>query len=263
MNLKIIYTPRGRADEYARQKTSQKFPPLACNLYTGCPHECIYCYAPDVLRTSRVLFHKTVEPKQNAIQRFEKDCQKLQQAGNDAPIFMSFTCDPCCPQEHAQGITRQAIRIAHTYRQRVNILTKGDAIATGVLPDLNPGDIFGVTITSPAIDKWEPYASPVDLRLKALQLAHSWGIETRVSFEPVIDPYSVLTFIPIIRPYTTLIQVGKLNSRGTMCQEVKELEKRIYWPEFAEKVKALLESVGGEYYLKDDLRKYLPLEVKK
>ena len=35
--MSIIYEPRGKAREYAE---------LAVNLYKGCAHACIYCYAP-------------------------------------------------------------------------------------------------------------------------------------------------------------------------------------------------------------------------
>ena len=34
--IRAIYTPKGPALEYA---------PLACNLYRGCAHGCLYCYA--------------------------------------------------------------------------------------------------------------------------------------------------------------------------------------------------------------------------
>ena len=35
--MSIIYEPRGKAREYAE---------LAVNLYKGCSHACVYCYAP-------------------------------------------------------------------------------------------------------------------------------------------------------------------------------------------------------------------------
>ena len=35
INGKALYTPKGAAMEYGR---------IGCNFYTGCPHECEYCY---------------------------------------------------------------------------------------------------------------------------------------------------------------------------------------------------------------------------
>ena len=35
INGKAIYTTKGAAREYGR---------VGCNFYTGCPHECSYCY---------------------------------------------------------------------------------------------------------------------------------------------------------------------------------------------------------------------------
>lgn len=38
--MKPIYKPKGAAKEYGD---------YAINIYTGCPHNCFYCFAPNVL----------------------------------------------------------------------------------------------------------------------------------------------------------------------------------------------------------------------
>lgn len=39
--MNTIYKPKGAAAEYGE---------YAVNIYTGCPHRCYYCFAPNVLR---------------------------------------------------------------------------------------------------------------------------------------------------------------------------------------------------------------------
>ena len=47
-----IYKPSGAAAEYGE---------YALNIYTGCPHSCFYCYAPQALHRERTAFHDHVE----------------------------------------------------------------------------------------------------------------------------------------------------------------------------------------------------------
>ena len=49
--MKPIYKPKGAAKEYGD---------LALNIYTGCPHRCFYCFAPNVLHKDRETFHSYV-----------------------------------------------------------------------------------------------------------------------------------------------------------------------------------------------------------
>ena len=50
--MNAIYEPKGAAREYAE---------LACNLYTGCNHGCLYCYAPG----RRFMFKDSLRPYLN------------------------------------------------------------------------------------------------------------------------------------------------------------------------------------------------------
>ncbi|OHD17952.1 MAG: hypothetical protein A2Y38_15155 [Spirochaetes bacterium GWB1_59_5] len=245
--MKIIYEPKGRAAEYGK---------LAVNLFSGCTGRCLYCYVPNVLRTSREEFHKDAKPIPRILEKFEADCIALEKAGNTEPIFISFCTDPwpignwVCQDE-----TKRAIRIAHENGQTVNILTKNGNIA-GLMHLLGLGDTFGVTLTcANPYDRevWEPGADSTFERIEALRSACDMGVETRASFEPVLFPDQTLEMIRQVRPFTDLIQVGKLNPRPGMAPEVWERERAIDWPKFAVDARALLESLPGKWMIKHDL----------
>lgn len=258
--LKIVYSPRGRADEYARQRDYPGQIPLAVNLYTGCGHGCAYCYAPAVLRCDRAMYAQDAVPKKDALERFEKDCAYLQSAGNRAPIFASFTTDPLNPMDRVYMLTHRAVDIAHKHGQRVNLLTKCglDDHTMDLLDRLHKGpggDILGVTLTTFRDTEFEPFAGPPCQRFNLLNEVHEQGIETRVSFEPVLFPDETLRMIREVRSITTLIQVGKLNAQANESPAVRAIRTSINWGEFGRQAEALLKSLPGEWYIKDDLRK--------
>ena len=111
----IIYEPQGRAREYAE---------LAANLYSGCDHGCIYCYAPLATRKDRLAFHNP-SARSNVIQKFWQDARELNRVGEKRFILLSFTTDPYQKLDEKEQLTRQAIKILHSLDLGVSILTKG------------------------------------------------------------------------------------------------------------------------------------------
>ena len=56
--MKPVYKPKGAAAEYGD---------YAVNIYTGCPHRCYYCFAPQVLHRDRMAFHDLITPGAGAV----------------------------------------------------------------------------------------------------------------------------------------------------------------------------------------------------
>lgn len=81
--MKPIYEPKGKAKEYGD---------YAINIYTGCPHECFYCFAPSVLRKVKDDFHKCVEVRKNIVEEVKKQIEREHITGK--LIHLCFTCDP-------------------------------------------------------------------------------------------------------------------------------------------------------------------------
>ena len=105
-----------------------------------------------------------------------------------------------------------------------------------------PDDWFGVTLTFDNDDdskKWEPGAALPGDRIDALKEAHTQGINTWVSCEPVIDPDQTLRLIESTYESVDFFWVGKLNHHP-------EIEARVDWSKFRHDVEELLQSCGKQ-----------------
>lgn len=84
--MKPLYVPKGKAKEYGD---------YAINIYTGCPHRCYYCFAPNVLHRDRETFHANVAPRPGLVEALKQQLEKEQVKGQ--LIHLCFTCDPYPP----------------------------------------------------------------------------------------------------------------------------------------------------------------------
>jgi len=241
MSTTIIYESRGKAKEYSE---------LAANLYGGCDHGCIYCYAPSATFKKREVFHVPWVRK-NVLNKFEKDCIELRNAGETRPVLLSFTTDPYQHLDVTEKLTRRAIQLLHKNRLSVVILTKGGKRSErdfGLLMDHPELSQYGATLvfTDETMRKEiEPNAAPTKERIESLELAHSMGISTFVSMEPVWDPAQSLELIEQTVDFVDFYKVGKLN--------YFPVAKTVDWKKFGHDAVQLLEKHDKEYYIKKDL----------
>lgn len=242
--MRVIYEPRGRAREYSE---------LAANDYTGCPHSCVYCFGPSVMRTDKGAYHQVVKPRTDAIYKFfEKDCIEMEKKGDTRRVHMNFISDPYPDIEKELHLTRYCIETAMKHGVKINILTKGKYDT--IRPDLTlfkEADVhFGVTcsyLNDGVRKEWEPNASSIEERVRLLTEANEMGIFTWVSMEPVIFPDEALMFFEFFqsRGIVDLWKVGKLNYHPH--------EKKIEWGRFRDDFKAIADKLGAKYIIKKDL----------
>lgn len=236
----VIYEPKGKAREYSD---------LALNLYTGCSHGCKYCYAPRALFMDAKTFFESPQPKKDILERLEKDAAKL--ANDKRHVLLCFTCDPYQPLERDLQLTRQAIKILRENNIRFKVLTKSE-LATRDFDLYTKYDWFGVTLTCLshlASEEWEPKVDNPSNRIRALKIASMQRIKTWVSLEPVIYPEQTLELIRRTHEFVDHYKVGKLN--------YKKPPEKVDWKKFTHDVVNLFEKLGCDYYIKEDLRKYL------
>jgi len=244
--LKVVYEPKGRAGEYAE---------LACNLYTGCDHGCVYCYAPAATRKTKENFsHPTT--RKEFLSKLISDAEELKNNHETRSILLSFTCDPYqkCDEEHK--ITRSALKILLSNGLNITILTKGGKRSErdfDILTKYKDQVTYAATLVFTNEDDRLLYetgtATPTEERIEALKHAHELGIKTWVSLEPVIRPEQSLELIRKTHEFVDLFKVGTVN----YMPETKTID----WHKFGSEAVSLLESLGNDYYIKDDLKKYL------
>jgi len=234
----VIYQPKGRAGEYAQ---------LAVNLYRGCTHGCVYCYAPQVLHMDKAAFHAECVERPGILDKLRHDAKLL--AGSTEPVLLCFSCDPYQPGEHA---TRAALSILCEFDVTFTELSTG-APADRDFGLYGPRDSFGMTLTlydDAESLEWEYGTAVPSWRRILLALAHERGIRTWVSLEPVIDPAQTLKLIDMTHTYVDHYKVGKLNYHPHAAT--------IDWPKFLRDVTAKLDYYGASCYIKADLAAYLP-----
>jgi len=236
--MPVIYRPSGRALEYSF---------LALNHYIGCTHGCFYCYVPTMpLFKERDFTNPDVRP--DIINRIEKEAPRY--AGTNERVLLCFTCDPYQPIDKKEKVTRSVIRVLRKYNIPFQILTKGGLRAKRDFDLYGARDAFATTLTFIKEDdskKHEPNAATPGNRIKALIEAHSQGIETWVSLEPVIDIRQTLELIEITQNCVDYYKIGKLN----------HLKSDINWRDFGIEAIRICEKYNKPYYIKDDLAYHL------
>ena len=224
--MKPIYKAKGKAKEYGD---------LALNIYTGCPHRCFYCFAPNVLHRDREQFHTVVNPREGIVEATRRQLESEQITGK--LIHLCFTCDPY-PTGYDTSVTREIIKLLKDHGNHVQILTKGDGRRDFDL--LDGEDWYGITL-----DQVGNGRDPLWMaRVETLAIAHGRGIRTWVSFEPVTKDKEFFYEMHMIKPVTDRVKIGKLNYH----------KSEIDWKNFGERAERLCQALGLDYYIKDSLR---------
>ena len=159
------------------------------NPYTGCQIGCRYCYARLFMR--RYSGHKEawgefVDVKMNAPEVLKKQLNRAKRG----TVWVSSVCDPYQPLEEKYKITRRCLKELAKKQFPVNIQTKSKL----ALRDLDLFQEFekievGFTITTDderVARQFEPSATPVKDRLKALEKIHGSGIKTYSFIGPIL-----------------------------------------------------------------------------
>lgn len=224
--MKPIYIPSGKAKEYGD---------YALNIYTGCPHGCFYCFAPNVLHRDRQQFHEVVEPRKDIVEETRRQIEREGITGK--LVHLCFTCDPY-PHGYDTTVTREIISLLKSAGNNVQILTKGDGSRDFDL--LGPEDWYGITLDGIGNGRNPQWKARVD----ALAEAHSLGIKTWVSFEPVTDEREFFINLHLVAPIVDKVKIGKLNYH----------KSDIDWADFGRRAETLCQQLGLDYYIKESLR---------
>jgi len=136
--MKAIYETKGRAREYCE---------LAINLYTGCSHNCIYCYGAAVTHQDKERWGQNPQPRKGIIVQIQRDAERYSKLNEKRPILMCFVTDPYQPVDDTHRLARKAILILKAYDLRVVILTKAGIRAQRDWDLLDKRDAFCFALT--------------------------------------------------------------------------------------------------------------------
>lgn len=214
-----------------------------CNIGMGCLHNCIYCYAPLVLKKKRNTW-KNWMPAINSVELLRKEIDKP--AGR---VMFSSTTEPYLDPQMARTILKMLLDSKHY----ILIITKRSDVINDIDILRNRNNVeVGLSITGlddDAVQKWEPNAPPVSQRIMAASILHKAGIKTFASIEPWIP--GVTHPIKIVKKLDNVIDRWVIGALNYMHQDHKQ-----YLPELLETVQ-WLEQRKKPYFLKKELQKIL------
>jgi DNA repair photolyase len=190
------------------------------NLYRGCTHGCVYCYAPSLVHDER-RWGDYVDAKINAPAVLERELRNLQKD----VIFISSASDPYQPVEAKYRLTRKSLEVIRKHDFPVLILTRSPLVLRDldILKNLRWVRV-GFSISTASEHFYEPGVPSLERRLAALRKLSDAGIKTWVSLAPII-PKLILDdldwlFYELKRAKISAISLGLLRFIGYEASRV-------------------------------------------
>ena len=163
------------------------------NPYVGCYHGCVFCYVPRLMQTERAAWGSSVIVKRNAASVLAREIRKMPRG----LVMISTATDPYQFVEGRYLITRHALEVLLRARWPVSILSRSPLMVRDI-------DLFAqfetidVGMSVPTLDDraralLEPWAPPIEARLRCLQTLADAGLDTFVSFAPAYPPTGDVT----------------------------------------------------------------------
>ena len=244
LNGKAIYSPKGKAGEYAK---------YACNFYVGCSNDCDYCYCKrgvlgHAMGKPQATLKKCFKDEEHALQVFEKELRANLTELREHGLFFTFTSDPMIKE--CYQLTYEAVTMAAHYGVCCKILTKRAdfRMAEEWYYEWYKNRIaFGFTLTGH--DELERGASTNAERIRCMRNLHNAGFRTFASIEPIIDLQSSYAMIEQTLGFCDLYKIGLMSGKRNytpfdvqgFCHDVNMIvlqhryksgdDTKIYWKE--------------------------------
>lgn len=155
-------------------------PKLTFNPYTGCDHNCVYCYA-----SSYIPRFSECRPKRDLLQRLQREAAKLK----GEIVSIANSSDPYPRMEAEALLTRMSLAILAQSRCRIQIITKSTLVTRDVDLLGKVPSAVALTITTDDEDTaklLEPHAPSPAERLKTVEALISKGVPVSVRVDPII-----------------------------------------------------------------------------
>ncbi len=157
----------------------------ALNPYRGCAFDCLYCYAPDVVRVDRSSWAQTISVKRSAPTVLAREVRKRERG----VVGVSTVTDPYQPVERELEVTRRCLEVLDRAGWPVSVLTKGPLVTRDIdLLARGPENEVGFSIATGddrERRRWEPRCPSVDARFEAMAEVAEAGVRTYVFAGPL------------------------------------------------------------------------------
>ncbi|PWK42184.1 PA0069 family radical SAM protein [Pleionea mediterranea] len=165
------------------------------NIYRGCEHGCIYCFARPThsyLDLSPGLdFETKIIYKHNAIEQLKKELESPRYQCK--PIALGINTDAYQPIDEQLKLTRQALQVCLEYKQPVSLLTKSKLVLRDldILQDLSKENLVSVGVSLTSLNNrlktiMEPRTASAKARLNVMKQLTDNGIATTAMIAPII-----------------------------------------------------------------------------
>jgi DNA repair photolyase len=205
-----------------------KLPGLTYSLnpYSGCQHQCIYCYVPSVLHLPKEIWASSLKVKRNIPFILAKELQKKK----PGIVGLSTVTDPYQPLEKTYQLTRYCLQQLLKKEFPVCIQTKSSL----VLRDIDIITRFSqieVMMSIGTDDEshrriLEPGSSPISERLKALKAYGETKVKTSVFFGPIYPTITIEQLPRILDSFIDAhvdeIMIDMLHMKPGLQQHIKE-----------------------------------------
>ncbi len=219
--------------------------------YTGCNHNCAYCYASTYIKNFNL-----AKPKKELFLNLEKD---LREIDKNIIISMSNSSDPYPPIEKEKKITRNCLKLFKEYDAKVLIITKSDLVVrdADILSEMK----CAVSITITGLDFLEPFAPSSKKRIEAIKKLKEYNIPTILRFDPIIPFLNENKFEIIEKAEPDHVVTSTLKIKPQIFERLSkflpnDLKQKIYHLYFKEG-----EKINSYYYLKKELREKILRKV--
>ncbi|WGD35679.1 PA0069 family radical SAM protein [Olleya sp. YS] len=194
------------------------------NMYQGCEHGCIYCYARNSHEfwgySAGLDFERRILVKKKAPELLEQFLKK--KSWKAQPIVMSGNTDCYQPAEQHFKITRQCLKVFLKYKHPVAIITKNSLILRDLdlLKALAKDHLISVNISITSLSETtrrilEPRTATIKKRLETVKVLSDNNIPVNVMLAPLIPAINSHEVLPLAKAVS---EAGALSIAHTIVR---------------------------------------------
>ena len=173
--------------------------PLRLDTYSGCVHDCKYCYAKELLEP-RGYWNPNIRPAdiniiRNLFSKEQKDTTINSAIYKKIPVRMGGLTDCFQEIERKFRISYDTLKILHENHYPYLIVTKSPLLAEKEYLDVLDKDLASIQYTIVSLDeniirRLEPGAPTIESRLQAIEILSKRGFYVTGRISPIFPPKS-------------------------------------------------------------------------